>query len=196
MKAKRIFKFANILLCTLMLVGFVSCKDPSVDITYTLTCSENLLKVATPVVTYKANNGAPVRIDVPDGEWKSDDGNTTVTTTVIVNGETVSLSGKSMVWQKNVSYDDFSSVTEELTVTYEPKAEYANSIVTVANFPHSLDANVEIKDDDGHTHLHYFSHDSYNTSLGERKTLQELLSTYKDHVGFTASSDGTCTELK
>jgi len=175
---KTFLNFANVALVTLMLMSTYACKeDPYAKITYKVVCSEELLKFATPKVNYKGTT-----ISIPESGWT----NVTNESTKI-NDVNVPLKQ----WTYNVDYNDFGVVDDEMTVEYEPKNNFAEAPLSIANLLiHHLSADVEIRDKDENLYRHSFNNTELNISIGNPASLDDRLE--PDYIGLHIESNGTC----
>lgn len=190
---KSFIKFANCLMLSSMF--FVSCQcDKSVDIEYSLECSDDLLELVTTNVSYVSNNGIPVTIPIHDEDWKDKENNitsnrTSSTSIVIINGDTINKSGKIKQWIKQVHYDDF-PIMDEMTVTYSIKEGVpSDAMIEIANFLHNLQIpQMIIKDEKkGKETVYQGISLDINTSVGKVK-LKDYVEGLKEHKKVVVNS--------
>lgn len=194
---KTIIKFVNLFLASMMLVGCDCCDDSQIDIDYTLVCSEDLLEYATPQVTYTENGKDPRVISIAENEWEEvKDNDVTSTTTIVINGETITKVTKLVKWTKHVHYGKFSIVDDVMEVTYKPKETAKDIIVLIDQFKHDLSANLDFVDEDGDRYTSTFIYNETNINIGQRMSLEELINSYKDRRGFHVESNGNYSQIK
>lgn len=103
------------------------CKDSnSIELSYTLNCSEELLKYAIPQITYKDKSGSNVTFQIPDSDWET-------------SSETMKK------WEKNVYYKDVSSAEEEMSVTFIPKPGIPSDAISGVSFDFYLLLNYHVE---------------------------------------------------
>ena len=140
-----------------------------VDIDYTLNCSEDLLKYATPQVTYVDDEGREVTVQIADSEWEVNE-----EATFSVTFEDVSLNAKILKWTKRIHREEF-PVDDEVTVTYIPKAnmpEYDEEKVNLF-YRNLLISNQFV--DEGNEHTSPGGENESGSSLTIDVTLEEVL---------------------
>lgn len=97
---------------------------PYIDMLYVLRCSDHLLDMATPVVTYKDNDGKTVTLQLSKSDFVKDENlkwwgkHEHEPSGSIAEGAEPATIYK---WTKLVSYDNFTDVTDEMSVQYLPK---------------------------------------------------------------------------
>ena len=126
-----------------------SCEDPYVTIKYKLICDEALLNYATPIVTYKGNDGNTITFPISDNEWKTES-NYSKSISVSINGTEIKSESQMKNWEKEITYNDFSHIEDEITITYIPKEDIPSDAKIFIDFTHDLSASLEIRDEDGH----------------------------------------------
>lgn len=121
----------NFMLASMMLVALTSChKKPYLDITYELECTGDLLEYATPKVTHTDNNKQAVNIELSKSDFEYNE------------------TTQKYVWKYEVPcYEDFSSVDDEMRVTYEVKLGVSIDKESV-DLTHLLYISYEMRDDD------------------------------------------------
>ena len=161
------------------MLGFYSCKeDPKVDVIYTLECSSNLIDMAVIEVSHKVNSEQPEVFLISESEWEE------------------SENGGTKKWTKSYSHNDFSSVDEELSVSYIAKKNIERDTVSASIFTHNLDATIKLWDEDGDYLERPASMSmSMNINLGEHSITNEIDSLH-DYIGVHIESNGTIRELK
>ena len=195
---RKICDVTNIVLLSMMLVACDSCKeDPYIDIDYQLDCPSVLLEYATPQVTYKGNNGAPITFTIPGSEWTETDDY--AKTTIVIDGDTIiSGANKKMRWTKQVQYVNVPIVDDEITVVYIPKESIPMGNTTVVTgLKPTLIASVKIIDEDGKnlhpTNVNVNTDITINGNI-VRRTLADMINSYCNYKGFHIESDGTCED--
>lgn len=127
-------------------------KEPEVDITYTLNCSEDFLQYATPQVSYTDNNGSTVTYLINESEFEINKR---------VNKWAGHLHGDEYLadaeedatilkWSKHVHYDNFQAVDDKMTVTYVPKEGYDGGL-RVSHIFQNLSAGFRVVDEKGNS---------------------------------------------
>jgi len=163
MKAKRMVPLMVLFLSMLM----ASCckKKDFIDLTYTLECSEELLKYATPEVTYKDKSGGSVTFQIPESDW-----------------ETVGQTRR--VWKKNVRYEDTSSADEEMIVTYVVKPEVPLVKNAAIDLSHSLYGRYNIRYDGAEQNNYnaIYINQGFFLTIGEWTSLEKEISQYRHGV--------------
>jgi len=186
-----IITFKNNVMATLTLITFACCTEPSLDIDYTLTCSEGLLEYATPQVSYVSNGNTPVSFAILEGEWSVvEEKDQSSTINIIIDGDTITKSQKLMKWTKHIHYEDFTVVDDELTVTYTPKSNIPAGCVLASGFEHTLTAAIDFVDEDGNRHKPTEIEQNTSITIGGGKTLSEIISEFKDYKGYHVESNG------
>ena len=166
-----IFKIQKFTLLFIVLF-MCSCEDPYVTIKYTLTCDEALLNYATPQVTYKGNDGDTIKFQLSDNEWKKE--------------------SNYSKWEKEITYNDFSHIEDEITITYIPKENIPSDAKIFIDFTHDLSASLEIRDEDGHvTNNSEIRTMTTTINIGNNMPLKEAILKYKNYLGFKVNNDGT-----
>ena len=187
--------FSLILLTSLSLL-FAGCEKNHVTFEYVLTCSPELLKYATPQVTYKNSEGKNQTFLITEADMTDVESNVTVT----INGQTQPQK-QLKEWRKGVKYEDFGIVEDEMTVTYIPKSDVPAEVkVTGLDLTHYLRAtSFELKDDDGH--FHYATFTTTTTTINievdvnkQDSNLIEVIKEFKDYKGFHLEASGKIEE--
>lgn len=178
---------AMMVLMSMMLVSCDCCEEEkTVDFDFTYTCSEDLLKQVTPVISYTDENGTPQTLELTPDMLSE-----TNTTSVEHKGFTMTVQGKEgYVWQKSLHFDDF-GVSSEMTVSYilRPDAEEITDKSYV--FMHDLACSILAQSD----HVNTVDTEltmTVGVQLGAdaaKQYIQELL-TQKDHRRVTVDKDG------
>lgn len=91
--------------------------DLYVDVTYTLNCSEDLIRFATPTVTYTDADGNALTVSVSETEWAD---NNDFKVSVTHNGTV--KPGKVRTWTKTVRFTRF-PVNADISVAYTAKTD-------------------------------------------------------------------------
>lgn len=98
---------------------------PYADIVYTLNISEEMLKYSVPQVTYTGNDGKPVTYTIDEKEFEVNEKLNKWGTHFHGDEDKTYSEGeenaKILRWRKHIHYDDFSTVDDEISVTYIPK---------------------------------------------------------------------------
>lgn len=140
-------------------------KEPEVDITYTLNCSEDFLQYATPQVSYTDNNGSTVTYLLNESEFE-------------VNKRINKWAGHQhgdeyladedatiLKWTKRVHYDNFQAVNDKMTVTYIAKEGYDGGL-RMAHIFQNLSAAFRVVDERGNS-LIVWSKNTIDTNMVE-----------------------------
>ena len=173
---KSLIKFANCLMLSSMLLVSCHCDDDTIDIDYSLKCSSDLLELVTANASYISNSGETVPIEIHDEDWKDVENSQSTSSKVQINGETINKTGKVKEWTKHVHYDDKTSITEELIVTYSLKDNIPEDVyVNSAEYYNGLSCIVTIKTKDGDE-----IKQSSNTIVNPDIVVGKLL---KDYIG-------------
>ena len=90
-----------------------------VDITYTLNCSEDLLKYVIPQVTYMGDDGKEVTVQITDTDWMQINNDACFGVTF---GDGSSSSANIMTWTRKLHWEEF-PVDDEIIVSYVPKTD-------------------------------------------------------------------------
>lgn len=193
---KTLLSTKSVFLAASLLLLLTGCKSPYVEITYTLSCSKNLLEYVVPVVTYKNDKGNAVTFNVPESEWEDAHNDTKVNTNVTnisENGEettTESLSTSLLNWTKIVSYDDFTLVDDELTVRYQLKEGVtADMLPSRILSSHQLTYFIELRDEDKTMH---YKQSTDGITVGTAK-VEDVLGAV-DYRGFRIMNTGQIEE--
>jgi len=138
---KRLFK-----VLTLMLAVFAlnSCGDDdpiqNVEMNYILSCSEDLLKFVSPVVTYVDGDGTEKTITLSDGDWNKS-GNISVGN----ESSSTSVTGlKSYVWTRKVTFNSF-GVNGKISVKYIPLSNTEDTTDKQYTFFHDVSITATAK---------------------------------------------------
>lgn len=118
----------------LALFALSSCKDEeSVDITYGLSCSGDLLKFVSPVVTYVDENGTEQTYTISNEDWNKTgiltigDDNTSMTVT----------DSTSYYWTKHIHFDYFGA-KGSISVKYIPLSDTEDTTGKQYTFSHNV----------------------------------------------------------
>lgn len=117
---------------------FCSCEDDdeSVDIYYTLCCSEDLLDFVVPVVSYTDENGAEQSITLSDEYWRQEqDGD---------DGDSSTEAQNYKYWRKHLHFDCF-GVSSKAVVRYMPKSTAGDFEKLMYVFVHYLNCGYQVK---------------------------------------------------
>ena len=128
--------FMTMLCALLMCIGLFSCEkdevitevpepapeEPTpelvqahyVDITYTLNCSEDLLKYVIPQVTYMGDDGKEVTVQITDTDWMQINNDARFGVTF---GDGSSSSANIMTWTRKLHWEEF-PVDDEIIVLF------------------------------------------------------------------------------
>jgi len=117
-------------------------KNESVEMTYILTCSEDLLKFVSPVVTYVDGDGTENTITLSDGDWdKSGDVSTGD------ENSSISVTGlKSHIWKKSVTFNSF-DISGRISVKYAPLSGTEDTTDKQYKFFHDVSITATAKSD-------------------------------------------------
>lgn len=116
---------------------FCSCEDDdeSVDIYYTLCCSEDLLDFVVPVVSYTDENGAEQSITLSDEYWRQEqDGD---------DGDSSTEAQNYKYWSKHLHFDCF-GVSSKAVVRYMPKSTAGDFGKSINVFVHHLNCGYQV----------------------------------------------------
>ena len=153
-----------------------SCEKNEAIIVYELECSSNLVDKAIITVTHTDASGKKESFTIGNSEW--------------TEGKE---SGK--LWTKTFHHEDFSSVTDQLSVSYSTKTGVEAEKVSASVFTHNLKAKVEVWDKDRNYSERTINSDrSTNITIGEH-TIADLLNSFHDYVGMRIESNGTIVKL-
>ena len=188
-------KYFKILLLVLLAPILQACppgSDPSIDIEYTLECSEFLLQNATPQISYKGNDGQTVIIQVNDNDWKE---TSSPSVPIKVNDKEINNSMKK--WTKTVRYDDFGTVDDELTITYIPKDDASNYNGSLLPYcQHHLSLTGTLSDEDGDKTPFGYIDEQKTIVPNNEFSLSDGIKQFRDYRGIHATSNGTINYKK
>jgi len=129
---------------TIIALGLSSCSkdDESVEMNYIVSCSADLLKFVSPVVTYTDGNGMEKTITLTDADWNKDNelsmgnGNSSTTITGV----------DSYTWTKRVVFDSF-GVSGKMTVKYVPLTNTEDTTGKKYLFKHNISISANAQSD-------------------------------------------------
>lgn len=115
-------------------LGLSSCKDDErVEMSYTVSCSADLLKFVSPVVTYTDGNGKENTVTLTDADWNKGNevsmGNGNSSTTI--------TGMDSYTWTKRIEFDSF-GVSGKITVKYVPLSNTEDTTGKKYLFKHNI----------------------------------------------------------
>ena len=184
---------STLILLTSLSLLFAGCEKSYVTFEYVLTCSPDLLKYATPQVTYKNSEGQNQTFLITEADMTDVESNVTVT----INGQTQPPK-QLKEWRKGVKYENFGIVEDVMTVTYIPKSDvHEDATIAGLDLSHSLGTStIEMKDDDGN--MHYWNIHSSTIEIGNRTSnnLIETIKSFNEYKGFRFEASGKMEEKK
>lgn len=166
---------------------FAACSDDdddekdvqSVEMTYTLSCSEDLLKFVSPVVTYVDGNGASQTATLTDADWTVSTGST---------------GKKTYKWSQSAQFSSF-GVSGRVSVKYVPTEVAADTTGTQYTFSHQVTIGAEAKSKSTSSHYVDISGIESETkaSGASVKTYIEMLTQDTDSKTCTVDKSGNIT---
>lgn len=139
MKRMSFIKKLFYVLLVVLIPALCSCEDDdeSVDLHYTLCCSEDLLDFVVPVVSYTDENGTEQSITLSDEYWKQEqDGD-------VDDGDSSTESQKYKYWSKHIHFDCF-GVSSKAVVRYMPKSTTGDFGKSIYVFVHHLNCGYQV----------------------------------------------------
>lgn len=147
-------------------------KKSCYDVTYTLNCSEELLKYVTPQVTYTGNDGKAVTFQLTMSDFEVNDKVKTWSNHYHGDEDRTYADGEEnatiMKWVKHVHYDNLASVDDEMTVTYIPKEDIGK--MRLSHAYHNLSAGFILLDDNDLKTILTVNKIKTSTVEGEKQT--------------------------
>ena len=177
------------IICSLTIVCLSSCKDdPYAKFEYTVSCSQQMFQYAIPQVKYTDNKEQNILMELTESNWI---------------GDGIQSDGK-LYWKiPTIEFDDFSSATSEITVTYTPRQDISkDSMVNLDHeLYHNLSYQITVMDENEEMHYlpeRYSQTSTQVTDIGkttEKVNLVEFIASIKDYKKFQATSNGNIKDL-
>lgn len=139
---KHFFKQTIVLIFAVL--GLSSCHDEDkVEMSYTVFCSEDLLRFVSPVVTYVNGDGIEESTTLTTSNW-----NKSGSVSTGDESSSTTITGlKSYTWTQKVVFDSF-GVSGKITVKYTPLSDYEDTTEKQYNFNHQVFITAKAENDD------------------------------------------------